>query len=153
MLSEWGFDYKTTGNFSHVNLPRNKKGWMRLIPLFDSREKTVPIDERSPYINYDEFFQNVTDFLAAYEARRESTTKRESGIHQLTEETRRLWDMLSAFAIMLVVKKFNGHIVPDLQNWGFQVRASRTKKKMPSTSTTTTTNHTGATSGEEPGMA
>jgi hypothetical protein len=55
--------------------------------------------------------------------------QRTSGTQQANETAARLLDLLQAAAVQIVVLQCEGHVTPDLTQWGFEVVARKSTKK------------------------
>ena len=115
-----------------VSRPTNDKGWARFLNGYATQQAALPEADRisDPPLAQ---LQQLDQIVSAAQANRVSgRTQREIGVQNRSAAATRLLDHLQLAAFALVVTRFDGHVVNELQQWGFTIEA-KTKPDQPAT--------------------
>jgi len=106
-----------------VQRPTSDKGWVRFLNGYVAQQGTLPELNRigdPAFAQLERLNRQITEALAD---RTSGRNQREIGVQNRSAAATRLIDHLQLAAFALVVTRFDGHVVNDLQNWGFNVVA------------------------------
>lgn len=106
-----------------VSRPTTDAGWIKFLDGYVTQQTALPAAERitDPALADIERLNRIISDAAAN--RVSGRTQREIGVQNRSAAATRLLEHLQLAAFALVVTRFDGHVVNELQQWGFAIEA------------------------------
>lgn len=106
-----------------VKRPTTDKAWINFLNGYVAQQGVLPEVNRlsdPPYAQLERLHRLITEALAE---RISGRNQREIGVQNRSAVATRLLEHLQLAAFALIVTRFDGHVVNDLQNWGYVIVA------------------------------
>lgn len=123
----WGFQVKQgTG---HILLPKSRSGRLALLDTYIANEESRPPEARFTTPELEDVISLRDDLKTNLAARRSSRSRRKASHSARTEALKALYDTLRMAGGLLILKKFNRTLTPELEKWGIKVVKRQSKEK------------------------
>ncbi len=131
-VTQWGFDITQTGRRKGtILMPDGRAAIVKVLAQYARTERTRPATERFKQPGLAEVEDVVTGLQDQLGTRQTGQSQRVAGNQKTLDMAARLLDLLQAAAVQIVVKQYNGAVVPELGEWGYEVTAkNRPAKKV-----------------------
>lgn len=123
-LRGWGFDIVFSHDKPAVRLPNTDQDWFFLLAAYVQHEGSLPENERvaqPPYAEILALYQVIQESL---EARQQGHARVEASTQVWSHEIQRLLELLQSAALIRILSRYNGHVVSDLREWGYEILTS-----------------------------
>jgi len=121
-LKAWGLEVR--GN-EHVYKPTGEKGWAKFLLSYVEQESSLPEAERLVAPPLAQIAALAEALRQSMEQRQSGLNRREKGVKDRAAAAAHLRRLLQAAAAVLIATRYDGRVVNDLQQWGYQVVAKK----------------------------
>jgi hypothetical protein len=129
-LSAWGLKTKRAKRGISVLKPTSDNKWVNFLQAYVIQESSLPEGERLTDPPLDKLTALVEKVRQSREARDSGKTQREMGVKERSTIVAQLLHLLQVAAIVLVATRYGSKVTNDLQQWGYDVVARGSGKKI-----------------------
>jgi hypothetical protein len=132
----WGFDIKQTGKRAGlILLPEGRAAIVKALAQYAKAERARPAADRFKLPALSEVEAVVDGLSTNLNSRGTGQSQRVAATQQTQAAAARLLDLLQAAAVQIVVKQFDGKVMPELGEWGYEVVARSSAARQPAKKT------------------
>ena len=124
---QWGLRTKVGPHGVSIVKPRSQSEWINFAVTYVAQEASQLPANRIADPPFEQMQTLATDLQRYQQTRDNEKLQRRSGVQTRTQESQRLLDLLQTAADTLILIRFDGHLCPDLEHWGFTVTAHPSK--------------------------